>query len=55
MSASGITNNANDWTIETMKNPRYPLELLLRFINVSLKTQAIVRNLTKFVLEKVEE
>lgn len=53
--ASGITNDANDWAIETMKNPRYPLELLLRVINVSLKTQAIVRNLPKLVLEKVEE
>lgn len=52
--ASGITNDANDWAIETMKNPRYPLELLLRVINVSLKTQAIVRNLPKLVLEKVE-
>ncbi len=52
--ASGITNDANDWALETMKNPRYPLELLLRVINVSLKTQAIVRNLPKLVLEKVE-
>ncbi|WP_201544181.1 type ISP restriction/modification enzyme [Psychrobacter sp. H7-1] len=50
---SGITNDANDWAIETMKNPRYPLELLLRVINVSLKTQAIVRKLPKLVLEKV--
>lgn len=53
--ASGITNDANDWAIQTMKNPRYPLELLLRVINVSLKTQAIVRNLPKLVLEKVEK
>lgn len=52
--ASGITNDANDWAIETMKNSRYPLELLLRVINVSLKTQAIVRKLPKLVLEKVE-
>ena len=25
---SGIVNDANDWAIETMGNPRYPLELL---------------------------
>lgn len=41
--ASGITNDANDWAIETMNNPRYPLELFLRVINVSLRTQEIVR------------
>ncbi|MBH0086651.1 DEAD/DEAH box helicase [Psychrobacter sp. SCQQ22] len=51
---SGITNDANDWAIETMDNPRYPLELLLRVINVSLKTQSIVRELPKLVLEKIE-
>ncbi len=51
---SGITNDANDWAIETMDNPRYPLELLLRVINVSLKTQAIVRELPKLLLEKIE-
>lgn len=52
---SGITNDANDWAIETMDNPRYPLELLLRVINVSLKTQSIVRELPKLVLEKIEK
>jgi predicted helicase len=44
---SGITNDANDWAIETMGNPRYPLELFLRVITVSLKTQEIVRGLPK--------
>jgi len=44
---SCITNDANDWAIETMGNPRYPLELFLRVITVSLKTQEIVRNLPK--------
>ncbi|WP_018405259.1 DEAD/DEAH box helicase [Marinobacter gelidimuriae] len=44
---SGIVNDANDWTTETMRNPRYPLELFLRVITVSLKTQKIVRNLPK--------
>lgn len=38
---SGITNNANDYAIETMQNPAYPLELLLRVIHISLQTQAI--------------
>lgn len=42
---SGITNDANDWAIDTMQNPRYPLELLLRVITVSLETQKIVRSL----------
>lgn len=48
---SGITNNANDWAIETMHNARYPLELLLRVINVSLKTNVIVAGLPKLVIE----
>ena len=32
---SGIKNDANDWAIETMGNPRYPLELFLRVIIVN--------------------
>ncbi|SXW33705.1 type ISP restriction/modification enzyme [Klebsiella pneumoniae] len=44
---SGIVNDANDWAIETMNNPRYPLELFLRVITVSLKTQKIVNSLPK--------
>jgi len=44
---SGITNDANDWAIETMGNPRYPLELFLRVITVGLRTQEIVRSLPK--------
>lgn len=48
---SGITNNANDWAIETMHNARYPLELLLRVINVSLKTNKIVAGLPKLVIK----
>lgn len=43
--ASGIVNDANDWAIETMNNPKYPLELLLRVITVSLETNKIVNNL----------
>lgn len=42
---SGIVNDANDWAIETMHNPRYPLELFLRVITVSLETIKIVRAL----------
>ena len=42
---SGITNDANDWASDTMNNPHYPLELLLRVITVSLETQKIVNNL----------
>ena len=44
---SGITNDANDWAADTMHNPRYPLELLLRVITVSLETQKIVAGLPK--------
>ena len=42
---SGIVNDANDWAIETMKNPRYPLELFQRVITVSLETMKIVKAL----------
>lgn len=42
---SGIVNHANDWAVETMKNPKYPLELFLRVITVSLETMKIVRGL----------
>lgn len=45
--ASGIVNDANDWAIETMRNPKYPLELFQRMITVSLRTQEIVRSLPK--------
>lgn len=43
--ASGVVNDANDWAIETVNNPRYPLELFLRVITVSLETMKIVRAL----------
>ena len=43
--ASGIVNDANDYAIQTMNNPKYPLELLLRVITVSLETRKIVDNL----------
>lgn len=44
---SGIVNDANDWAIETMNNPAYPLELFLRVITVSLETMKIVKALPK--------
>ena len=44
---SGIVNDANDWATETMDNPKYPLELFLRVITVSLETMKIVRGLPK--------
>jgi predicted helicase len=44
---SGVVNDANDWAIETMHNAKYPLELLLRVITVSLETMKIVNNLPK--------
>ncbi len=43
--ASGVVNDANDWAVETMNNPKYPLELLLRVITVSLETNKIVNGL----------
>lgn len=44
---SGIVNDANDWAIETMNNPAYPLELFLSVITVSLETMKIVKGLPK--------
>ncbi|RRV29306.1 damage-inducible protein, partial [Stutzerimonas stutzeri] len=43
--ASGIVNDANDWAIETMGNPKYPLDLFQRVVTVSLETQKIVNAL----------
>lgn len=39
---SGIENDANAWAVETMGNPKYPLELFCRVVTVSLETQKIV-------------
>jgi len=50
---SGIVNDANDWAIETMNNPRYPLELFQRIITVSLETMKIVKVLPRLqILEQ---
>ena len=48
---SGIVNDANDWAIETMHNPRYPLELFQRVITVSLATLKIVKGLPPLDIE----
>jgi predicted helicase len=49
---SGIVNDTNAWAIETMKNPKYPLELLLRVIALSVETLKLVEQLPKLdVLE----
>ena len=47
---SGIANDANLWATETMGNPKYPLELFLRIITVSLETMKIVNGLPKLDL-----
>ena len=47
---SGIVNDPNDWAVETMNNPKYPLELLLRIIHVSLETVRIVEGLPSLEL-----
>ncbi len=42
---SGIVNDANLWATETMGNAKYPLELFLRVITVSLETMKLVNAL----------
>ena len=42
---SGIVNDANDFAIETMADPSYPLKLLARVIRVSVETVSIVHQL----------
>jgi predicted helicase len=50
--ASNITNDANLRATETKGNAKYPLELFLRVITVSLETTKIVRGLPNLTLEK---
>ena len=49
----GIVNDANDWAVETMGNPRYPLELFQRVVTVSLETMNIVRALPQLEILSV--
>lgn len=44
---SKIINDANNWANEVMKTPKYPLELFLKMITVSLETMKIVNSLPK--------
>jgi len=48
---SGIVNDANDYAIETMNYPAYPLELFQRVITVSLETMKIVKSLPPLDLD----
>jgi len=47
---SGIVNDANLWANETMGNAKYPLELFLRVITVSLETIKIVNALPALLI-----
>lgn len=49
---SGIVNDANDYAVETMNNPRYPLELFQRVVTVSLETMKIVKSLPRLDVQQ---
>ena len=49
--ASGIVNDANDYAIETVGDPKYPLDLVRRIITVSLETMKIVKALPKLDID----
>ena len=49
---SGIENDPNDYAIETAKDPAYILKLLLRVIQVSLKTNELVAQLPKLKIKE---
>ena len=49
--ASGITNDANDYAVETIGDPRYPLDLFRRVITVSIETMKIVNGLPELEIE----
>jgi predicted helicase len=42
---------ADGWAIETMNNPKYPLELLLRVVTLSLETNRIVAGLPELDID----
>lgn len=50
---SGIINDANLWATETMNNPKYPLELFLRVITVSLETMKIINALPQLQINSL--
>ncbi|MCH1880205.1 hypothetical protein MJ863_11490 [Alcaligenes ammonioxydans] len=43
--ARGIVNDTNEWAIDTVSNPKYPLELFFRAIPSGLSKIKIVRSL----------
>ena len=49
--ASGIVSDANRYAIETVGDPRYPLDLFLRVITASLETMKIVRALPELTVD----
>ena len=49
--ASGIVNDANRYAIETVNDPRYPLDLFRQVITVSLKTLDIIDNIPKLDID----
>ncbi|MCY4584463.1 MAG: DEAD/DEAH box helicase family protein [Bryobacterales bacterium] len=51
--ASGIVSDANCYAVETVGNPRYPLDLLLRVITVSLETRRIVQALPELQIDEL--
>lgn len=53
--ASGIKNDANDYAIETVGDPAYPLKLFQRVITVSLETMKIVNALPKLEIQEDEK
>lgn len=40
--ASGFADDADDYAVEAMNNPAYPLELFQRVITVNLETMKII-------------
>lgn len=42
---SNIHTDANDWALETMHDPRYPLALFCRVVRVSMEKLRIVEGL----------
>lgn len=43
--ASHIVNDANDYAVETMGDPAYPLKLFQRIVTVSMETNRIIAKL----------
>jgi predicted helicase len=47
---SGITNDANFFPTKTVGNPKYPLELFLQVVTVSLQTNQKVKSFQRWIL-----